>query len=206
MPTIDDILNTGKLTSCATFLLDAETRGDKDAALKKIISARGDVPVIILINDSTIRELLMRMGLEKDTKGFGSIYVIDCYTTYTLGSQVVLPEELNDFSENIVMIKNPGDFTFMLIETMRIMKHIDKPFIFIMDNLSSMLITSSARDVYSFLHVLRGKVSAHGGTSIWFVNESMHEEKDVNAIKNLVDLSINLSKLNGKSKISKKGQ
>lgn len=118
----------------------------------------------------------------------GMLKFVDCYTMYT-GVQ-------KGNTLFIVRVSGPAALTEMGIALSQIMKKIPKnsKFRVIFDSISTLLLFNTPKIVEIFVQSILGKIKAFGATSMFILEEGMHEERDVTTINSLLDAVIHFKK------------
>lgn len=104
--------------------------------------------------------------------------VIDCMSR-PLGLDV--PD-----SAQVKHVNGPGDLTGMGVCAGRLMeKFKNRPVRLCIDSLSTLLMYSSLPVIFRFVHLLNGRIHAADGLSVGVVNEGMHDERTMAALRQL---------------------
>lgn len=85
-----------------------------------------------------------------------------------------------------VSVNSPADLTGISMPLSRFLDDADDPVVAI-DSLSSLLLYADEQEVFRFLSVLGGQVSAAGGLGLITVNDGAHEESTVRTFAQLFD-------------------
>ena len=129
----------------------------------------------------------------------GLLKFLDCYTAYTgvqKGNTVF-----------IVRVSSPTALTEMGIALSQIMKQIPKnsKLRIVFDSVSTLLLFNTSKRVENFIQNIIGKIKGFGASSMFILEEGMHDKKDVTTINSLLDALIHFKKENEKREIELEG-
>ncbi len=150
----------------------------------------GDAVVYITTDDSyeSIKQFWARIGINVSSyEAQGLIHYIDAYS-----------KEVNEFmqeKENVTLISDPQAISELGIAIHHANSKLwvlTSDILNIYDSLSTSLTRQDYEVVLKFLRVLLGKIKRDGATMILVVEEGMHPEELVTAIKHLSDVIIHL--------------
>lgn len=116
----------------------------------------------------------------------GMLKFVDCYTVYT-GVQ-------KKNTVFIVRVSGPTALTEMGIAFSQIIKQIPKnrKVRVIFDSVSTLLLYNTPRIVENFVQSMNGRIKGFGATSMFIMEEGMHDQKDVITINSILDALIHL--------------
>ena len=124
------------------------------------------------------------------------IGIVDCVTMMSSGTAVE--------NENIKIASSPVDLTGIgvrisqFFEEFFIKKNIQKIQLHV-DSLSTILMYSNIETVFRFLHVFTGRIKTSGALGIYVIEDGMHEEQMIAALKHLFDGTIEIKSENDKN-------
>jgi KaiC/GvpD/RAD55 family RecA-like ATPase len=95
-------------------------------------------------------------------------------------------------AENVRYVSSPADLTKMGVHIANFLHDfwVDdsiKKIKFLLDSASMLLMYSSIRTVFRFLHVFLGKIASIGGISLIVLEEGVHDAEEINILKQLMD-------------------
>lgn len=172
------------------ILITGDLFSGKDLFSKKFIMeglANGEACIYISTNESAEKIL-------DDLKGskLENFSIIDSVSS-RFGATVELP-----FSEQIRYVESPVDLTMMMVATNEFIdlyknqRNISKIRI-VLDSISTLLMYSSLRTIFKFLHVLTTRVKAEGAVSLVLMEEGAHDEIEIKTIQQLMHGIITLN-------------
>ncbi len=117
---------------------------------------------------------------------------IDCYS-WTLGEQ---PAGRKD-----IMVPGPSalnDLSIGIAQAMQKLFKPDKKLRVVMHSLSTLLLYNNPEVVYRFTQITGARLKSSNATTLFLIEEGMHDQKVVTTIKHLVDSVIEVKNENGK--------
>ncbi|MGC9516275.1 MAG: RAD55 family ATPase [Methanomicrobiales archaeon] len=181
---------TSKIPPGTNILLSGDLFSGKDIFSKKFITEGledGEACIYISTNESAEKILDDLQGSKLE-----NFSIIDCVSS-RFGATVELP-----FSEQIRYVESPVDLTMMMVATNEFLdlynkqKNIKKIRI-VLDSISTLLMYSSLRTIFKFLHVLTTRVKTSGAICMVLMEEGAHDEIEVKTIQQLMHGLINLN-------------
>ncbi|MDI6643487.1 MAG: RAD55 family ATPase [Methanobacteriaceae archaeon] len=172
------------------ILISGDLFSGKDLFSKKFIMEglkNGEACIYISTNESAEKILDDLTGSKLE-----NFSIIDCVSS-RFGATVELP-----FSEQIRYVESPVDLTMMMVATNEFMdlyknqRDIGKIRI-VLDSISTLLMYSSLRTIFKFLHVLTTRVKAEGAVSLILMEEGAHDEIEIKTIQQLMHGIISLN-------------
>ena len=107
-------------------------------------------------------------------------------------------------TENIKFASSPQDLTGIgvrisqFIEDFHLKKKIPKIQLHI-NSLSTLLMYSNLQTVFRFLHIFTGRIKGAGALGIFILESGMHDDKDINTLKQLFDGIIEIKSENDRN-------
>lgn len=172
------------------ILISGDLFSGKDIFSKKFIMeglAEGEACIYISTNESAEKILDDLAGSKLE-----NFSIIDSVSS-RFGATVELP-----FSEQIRYVESPVDLTMMMVATNEFMdlytnqRNIRKIRI-VLDSISTLLMYSSLRTIFKFLHVLTTRIKAAGAVSLVLMEEGAHDEIEIKTIQQLMHGIITLN-------------
>lgn len=113
---------------------------------------------------------------------------VDCYSVHA-GVQ----KENTTF---IIRVSGPSALTEIGMAFSEVIKQIPKnsSIRLVFDSVSTLLLFNNPHTVENFVQNINGKMKAAGATSIFIVEEGMHDEKDVTTLDSILDVFIHMKK------------
>ncbi len=124
------------------------------------------------------------------------IGIIDCVTKTLGGNEVE--------NDNIKITSSPVDLTGIGVKISQFLdefymkKNIRKNQLHI-NSLSTLLMYSNLQTVFRFLHVFTGRIKGAGALGIFVLESGMHDDKDINTLKQLFDGIIEIKSENDRN-------
>ena len=146
---------------------------------------------VYVVTNSFPEDVMKRfenIGNVDDSLQNGMLKVVDCYTMYT-GVQ-------KGNTLFIIRVSGPTALTEIGIAFTEITKKIPKnsKVRVIFDSVSTLLLFNAPKTVETFVQSMNGKIKWFGGTSMFILEEGMHDQKDVTTINSLLDALLHLKK------------
>ncbi|AXV38397.1 MAG: hypothetical protein CIT01_09375 [Methanobacterium sp. BRmetb2] len=172
------------------ILISGDLFSGKDVFSKKFVTeglSDGEACIYISTNESAEKILDDLTGLNLE-----NLSIIDCVSS-RFGATVELP-----FSEQIRYVESPVDLTMMMVATNEFMdlytnnRNIRKIRI-VLDSISTLLMYSSLRTIFKFLHVLTTRVKTVGAVCLVLMEEGAHDEIEIKTIQQLMHGLISLN-------------
>jgi len=172
------------------ILISGDLFSGKDIFSKQFIMeglAEGEACIYISTNESAEKILDDLAGSKLE-----NFSIIDSVSS-RFGATVELP-----FSEQIRYVESPVDLTMMMVATNEFMdlytnqRNIRKIRI-VLDSISTLLMYSSLRTIFKFLHVLTTRIKAAGAVSLVLMEEGAHDEIEIKTIQQLMHGIITLN-------------
>jgi len=171
-------------------LISGDLFSGKDIFSKQFIMEgldEGEACIYISTNESAEKILDDLAGSKLE-----NFSIIDSVSS-RFGATVELP-----FSEQIRYVESPVDLTMMMVATNEFMdlytnqRNIRKIRI-VLDSISTLLMYSSLRTIFKFLHVLTTRIKAAGAVSLVLMEEGAHDEIEIKTIQQLMHGIITLN-------------
>jgi len=123
------------------------------------------------------------------------IKFVDCYSVHA-----GVEKENTAF---IIRVNGPTALTEIGIAFSDIVKKIPKSskIRVVLDSVSTLMLYNPPNQIASFVQHLNGKIKASNASSIFIVEEGMHDEKDVTTLNSLLDVMIHLKREKNKNLI-----
>ncbi|WP_422656058.1 RAD55 family ATPase [Methanocella sp.] len=164
----------GGVAGGSGILIEGPPAGGKQAILYALVSRGledGD-GVVLMPTMETGRNSLTAYGNARNLR------IIDCLSR-PMGIE-------GADTMNIKYVNGPQDLTGMGVWAARLLDEFRaKPARLCIDSLSTLLMYSSLPVVFRFIHLMNGRLHAAGGLSIGVVDEGMHDEKTMAALRQL---------------------
>lgn len=118
----------------------------------------------------------------------GLLRFVDCYSVHAGVHK--------DNTAFIIRVGGPTALTEIGIAFSEIVKRIPKKnnFRVVFDSISTLLLYNDPRTIEIFVQQINGKIKASGASSMFIVEEGMHDEKDVTALNSILDSLIHMKK------------
>ncbi|MFA5381680.1 MAG: RAD55 family ATPase [Candidatus Micrarchaeia archaeon] len=127
----------------------------------------------------------------KSNENINLLKFIDCYS-WTVGKTI-------DINRKDIFIQGPNalnDLSIALSEVVSSLSKPNKPIRVCISSLSSFLLYVEKDTLFKFLQVIGAKFKTMGATSLFLLDEGMHDEKTITTLKHLSDEIIYLKKEN----------
>jgi len=181
-----DILLEGGYAKNSSIMLLGPTGMEKNAFSFHFADAgiKNKEKVLYLTSDSTPEDLLKKA----DSVGFdfrpafssGDLTFIDCYSA-TLGSKPVS-------AENVMMLDGPSSLNDLSVGIKELMESSSgKSIRLIFHSLSTFILYNPPDSILKFLQVVEGRARNAGATTLFLVEEGMHEKKLLASVEHLMD-------------------
>jgi len=194
IPDLDVIMEGGYLNPGNVMLL-GPTGGEKEALAHHFAAAADQKKEMVLIINAdatpdSIREKAGAIGL--DLKG-PNVFFIDCYSQ-TLGQK----KELQP-TENCIYISGPGalnDISIALNEATK--RSAGKRIRVIFHSLSTFVLYNPKESITKFLQVIEGRLKNADATTLFMVEEGVHERQLLSLLEHGMDERLILRETGGK--------
>lgn len=187
-----DIILEGGYAIASNIMIIGPTGNEKNTLSYHFLGAleKDEIGIIICGNASAkdISEKAELVGINLNRK---EIYFIDCYSS-TIGKKV---EE----TANLKVLGGPGGLNDLSLTINEIMKaNATKKARIVYNTLSSFVIYNPTDSIRKFLSFVGGRTKTAGGTTIYLVDEGVHDKQVVGLLKQSMDLVIEISEKEGK--------
>lgn len=118
----------------------------------------------------------------------GLLRFVDCYSVHAGVHK--------DNTAFIIRVGGPTALTEIGIAFSEVVKRIPKKsnIRVVFDSVSTLLLYNNPRTIEIFVQQMNGKIKASGASSMFIVEEGMHDEKDVTALNSILDSLIHVKK------------
>ncbi|MFQ6050718.1 MAG: RAD55 family ATPase [Candidatus Hydrothermarchaeota archaeon] len=145
-------------------------------------SLKNNEGVIYISTNDTAKKVVEEIS--RFSSSLENLRIVDCYS-------LTFDENCPRDIENVSCVSGPLDLGMILASTSN---HIEdlwrksgiKRIRVVLDSVSTLLMYSSIKPVFRFLHVFTGRIKAVGGICFFVMNESIHKPEEVNAIQQLM--------------------
>jgi KaiC/GvpD/RAD55 family RecA-like ATPase len=200
---LDSLLKGGFPEKASVLLIGAPKSGKTIFGMQYLFQGLINNEYGIYIVTNNFPEELMK-GFEK----FGKldeilkkklIRFVDCYSFHA-----GIEKENTTF---IIRVNGPTALSEIGIVISEIIKQIPKgsKIRVLLDSVSTLLLFNPPKQIANFVQQLNSKIKAANATSVFIVEEGMHDEKDITTLNSLLDLMICLKKEKGKDLIEVTG-
>lgn len=154
---------------------------------------KGEPAVIItaddLPKDIEKKALSYKWNLE-NKRNTNLLTFIDCYS-WTLGKGI--EEDRKD-----ILIQGPNalnDLSLAISQTVSSLSRPEKPIRICFNSLSTFLLYNPKESIFKFIQITGARLKTMGATSIFLLEEGMHDKKTATTIKHLMDEILYLTKI-----------
>ena len=187
-----DIILEGGYAIASNIMIVGPTGNEKNILAHHFLGAleKDEIGIIVCGNVSAkdIIEKAELVGINLNRK---EIYFIDCYSN-TIGKKV---EE----TANLKVLGGPGGLNDLSLTINEIMKaNATKKARIVYNTLSSFVIYNPTDSIRKFLSFVGGRTKTAGGTTIYLVDEGVHDKQVVGLLKQSMDLVVEISEKEGK--------
>jgi KaiC/GvpD/RAD55 family RecA-like ATPase len=199
LKSLDSLLKGGFPERASVLLIGAPKLGKSIFGMQYLFQGLINNEYGIYIVTNNFPEELMK-GFEK----FGKvdeilkkklITFVDCYSLHA-----GIAKESTAF---IVRVNGPTALSEIGIAISEIIKKVPKgsKIRVLLDSVSTLLLFNPPEQIVNFVQQLNSKIKSANATSLFIVEEGMHNEKDITALNSLLDLMIRLKKEKNKDLI-----
>ena len=115
---------------------------------------------------------------------------IDCYS-WTLGKGI-------EGDRNDILVQGPNalnDLSLAISQIVSSLSRPGKPIRICFNSLSTFLLYNSSETIFKFIQITGAKLKTMGATTIFILEEGMHDKKTTTTLKHLADETIYLKKI-----------
>ncbi len=185
-----DLIMDGGYPNPGNFLLIGPSGNEKAAFGYHFASAAKDENSYIICGNSSPADILSKagnMGID-----LGNVKFIDCYSS-TLGNS----NPLN--TEKITVVSGPSALNDISLALNDAMKESEgKRMRVVFDTLSTFVLYNSKDSIKKFLSVVSGRLKNAGATTVYLVDEGVHDKQLISLIEHGMDDSYSLIDSGGK--------
>lgn len=187
-----DIILEGGYSVASNVMISGPTGNEKNTIAYHFISAmEKDEIGIIICGNSSAKDIIEKAELSGVNLNKKDIYFIDCYSN-TIGKKV---EE----TANMRVLGGPGALNDLSLTINEIMKaNAGKRTRLIYNTLSSFVIYNPSDSVRKFLSFVGGRTKTAGGTTIFLVDEGVHDKQLSSLLEQGMDMVIDIVEKEGK--------
>jgi len=192
IPELDSSIGGG-LKEKTNVLVIGPPGNEKVALALRFIESAGESGdgMVYITTDVSPSELEEKSAKIKDMVNKDLLF-IDCYS-WTLGQQ--------QSTRNDIVVPGPSALNDLSIGIAQAMQKLFKPekkLRVVMHSLSTLLLYNNPEVVYRFTQITGARLKNSNATTLFLLEEGMHDEKVVATIKHLVDAVIEVKNENGK--------
>lgn len=189
---IDEGLGGG-LPEKSNFLLKGPPASRKDAILFQFISAgkKSGEPGVIVTTDSSpaeIQKKALSMGLDLSATKF-----VDCYSWALQQRGAQRPQD--------ILVPGPSSLNELSIAISRALSESAKPGVpsrVSFQSLSTLVMYNNPEVVFRFIQVMGARLKANGATTLFTIDDGMHDQKVFTTLEHLTDGTIEFKSEDGK--------
>ncbi len=188
-----DVLLNGGIPFNNNILFISPATGEREILLNQFVQKGIDNEEICIYittdkNPDHILKLADKYGLAlRKAHDRGYLKFIDCYT-WTLG------KELNEDTPNTVFVPGPNALNDISISLSKIMENASffkgKGIRVIFNSISTLLLYNDQDVVFKFLQITGARLKSLNSTTIFAMEEGMHDKKVLSAMDHLTDGSL----------------
>jgi KaiC/GvpD/RAD55 family RecA-like ATPase len=188
-----DLILEGGFINPGSVIVMGPTGMEKAALAYQFASAAaGNENSYIVCGNSSSADIIKKaatFGIDLDKP---NVYFIDCYSA-TLGKAL-------ESTAEVMMVSGPGalnDISLMLNEAMR--ASTGKRMRVVFDTLSTFVLYNPRDSITKFLGVINGRLKTAGATTLFLVDEGVHDKQLVSLLEQGMDEIFTISDAGGKS-------
>ena len=159
--------------------------GKRSLALEILASgtAAGEGAIVVTTKDGADR-ILESYRKHGDIQG-RPVAVVDCVTRQR-GVSEIREDDLIKYASSPVDMTGIGIKFSEILQTFYEDQNIERNRV-LLHSLSTLLMYSDLQTVFRFLHVFTGRIQSVGGLGLFTIDESAHDAKEMNTLKQLFD-------------------
>ncbi|MFH0962136.1 MAG: RAD55 family ATPase [archaeon] len=191
MTKIDELLGGG-LPEKSTFLLKGPPASKKESILFQFLHAgkKSGNPIAFVATDSSPAEIEKRaisLGLDLSSTKF-----VDCYSWALQQRSSSRPGD--------IIVPGPSSLNELSIAISRALSEINKPGVpsrVSFQSLSTLVLYNNPDIVFRFIQIMGARLKASGATTLFSIEEGMHEERVFTTLEHITDGTIEFKSENG---------
>lgn len=187
-----DIILEGGYQNPGNIIVVGPSGPEKSALSYHFASATAnDELCIIICGSSSPSDIINKAGTYGINLNRSNIFFIDCYSS-TLG-------RVSESSEKIKTVPSPSalnDLSLAINDLMRLAN--GKKVRVIFDTLSTFVIYNPADSIRKFLGVIEGRLKSANATTVYFVDEGVHDRQLLSLIEHGMDGVYRINEMSGK--------
>ena len=187
-----DLILEGGYRSPANILFIGPANMEKTALAYHFASAPSEENSYIICGSASANDIIKKaasFGINLDKP---NIRFIDCYSA-TLGKSV-------ESSEKVMIVPGPtalNDISLMLNEAIK--QSVNKKMRIVFDTLSTFVLYNQKDSIRKFLSVIEGRLKTANSTTIYLIDDGIHEKQLVSILEHGMDEKYVLSEKEGKT-------
>ncbi len=189
---LDLLLKDGIPNKSSIMLLGPPKAGKTLFGLNFLLEGlKSDEFGVYIVTNSFPEDIVEKMGsitsMDKILEN-GLLRFVDCYSVHA-GIH-------KDNTAFIIRVGGPTALTEIGIAFSEVVKRMPKKknMRVVFDSISTLLMYNNPRTIETFVQQINGKMKAGGASSMFIVEEGMHDEKDVTALNSILDSIIHMKK------------
>ncbi len=189
---LDSVLKGGIPDKSSIMILGPPKAGKTLFGLHFLLEGlKSNESAIYIVTNSFPEDIVKKMeslGLVDNMLEKGLLRFVDCYSVHAGVHK--------DSTAFIIRVGGPTALTEIGIAFAEVVKRIPKKnnIRVVFDSVSTLLLYNNPSTIEIFVQQMNGKIKATGASSMFIVEEGMHDEKDVTALNSILDSIIHMKK------------